>query len=211
MTQRRPNLLSTSSEAAIKEATQHDPSDLAPLSQRMPKGPKGKMNEQVMAIIRAEYESGTNIEALAQRHGMSARTIHRWKKKEEWERNPEVLTDMILQKARQSIEQKAQNLSQIAEADVERVIQSHRAASKVLQDLLTETLAKVLAYPHEDPFRQLLTIKVGTEVARNIQMMDRKSWGLEDRAKGSTTAIYELLQGMDDTVEKKAVRIEEKY
>lgn len=71
-------------------------------------------------------------------------------------------------------------------------------------------MARALAYPHEDSFRQLLIIKVATEVARNIQMMDRKTWGLDDK-QVKTSAIYEVLTDMEDKVERKAVRIEEKY
>tara|TARA_R110000824_G_scaffold120442_1_gene275837 strand:+ start:684 stop:1055 length:372 start_codon:yes stop_codon:yes gene_type:complete len=121
------------------------------------------------------------------------------------------MTDFILNRARESIRRKADSVADIAEADIERVIQGHRASSQVLSDLLSETLAKVMAYPHQDPFRQLLVLKVGTEVARNIQMMDRKSWGLDDRSGKSVTALYEVLQGAEETIEKKVLRVEEKY
>ena len=77
--------------------------------------------------------------------------------------------------------------------------------------MLNEAMAKAMAYPHQDSFRQLLIIKVATEVARNIQMMDRKTWGLDDKSNTRVSGIYEVLQGMEGTVERKALKVEEKY
>tara|TARA_Y100000592_G_C5449210_1_gene307775 strand:- start:23 stop:262 length:240 start_codon:yes stop_codon:yes gene_type:complete len=77
--------------------------------------------------------------------------------------------------------------------------------------MLQEAMCKALAYPHEDSFRQLLIIKVATEVARNIQMMDRKTWGLDDKSNTKTTALYEVLNNMEETVERKAIKVEETY
>ena len=72
-------------------------------------------------------------------------------------------------------------------------------------------MSRAIAYPNEDPFKQMLVIKVGSEIARNIQMLQNKAWGLDSKTKTSATAIYEVLQTMEDTAEKKSIRIEEKY
>ena len=122
----------------------------------------------------------------------------------------ESTTDFILEKARDLIREKRELAATEAEAAIDGVIASQKATSRSLHAMLEDAMARALAYPHEDSFRQLLIIKVATEVARNIQMMDRKTWGLDDK-QVKTSAIYEVLTDMEDKVERKAVRIEEKY
>ena len=211
MTKRRKNLLSTSSQAEIEEAMKSPPKGMEPLGKTMPKGSRGRTNEDLMGLIRAEWESGHSAESLAAKHGLSSRTIHRWKTKENWERNPDQLKDFVLTKARQAIEAKVALASEEAEAAIEGVIAQQKATTRTLADMLNEAMAKAMAYPHQDSFRQLLIIKVATEVARNIQMMDRKTWGLDDKSNTKVSGIYEVLQGMEGTVERKALKVEEKY
>ena len=48
----------------------------------------------------------------------------------------------------------------------------------------------------------MLIIKVATEVARNVQLMDRKTYRLDDGAgtTKTTTAIFEVLDRVEDAV-----------
>jgi transposase-like protein len=162
-------------------------------------------------MIRAEYESGEKVATLAARHGVADRTIHRWKESEDWQRSDHLAADTILQRARNLIEQRVETSTVEVTAEIEGVVARHKAATSTLMGMMNEALARAMAYPNEDPFKQLLVIKVASEIVKNVSFMDRKTWGLDDRAKTSTTAIYEVLSDMETTAEKKALRIEEKY
>lgn len=109
------------------------------------------------------------------------------------------------------IQQRAETATVEVEAAIDEVINAQKATSRSLRDMLGDAMARALAFPHDDPFRQLLVIKVASEVARNIQMMDRKTWGLDDGSHKKQTAIFEVLTDMEDKVERKALHIEEKY
>ena len=169
------------------------------------------VNAEVRSIVRAEYESGEKVATLAVRHGVADRTIHRWKESEDWQRSGHLAADTILQRARNMIEQRAEASTVEATAEIEGVVARHKAATSTLMGMMNEALARAMAYPNEDPFKQLLVIKVASEIVKNVSFLDRKTWGLDDRARTSTTAIYEVLSDMENTAEKKALRIEEKY
>lgn len=211
MTKRRKNTLSTSSQAEEESIKKETPRGMLSLGERMPRGPRGTASPELMAVVRAEWESGSAVESLAEKHSLSSRTIHRWKTKEKWSKNPEQLKDYVLEKARAVVQSKVVEASEEAEAAIELVVARQKATSGVLAEMLQEAMSKALAYPHEDSFRQLLIIKVATEVARNIQMMDRKTWGLDDKSNTKTTALYEVLNNMEETVERKAIKVEETY
>ena len=118
---------------------------------------------------------------------------------------------MILDRARKIIRDKAERQEVEVQTELESVIRRQKAVSQTLMEMMNETLARAMAYPAEDPFKQLLIVKVASEIHRNVTNLDRKVWGLDEKAQTSATAIYEVLQGMEDTVEKKSIRIEEKY
>tara|TARA_R110002020_G_scaffold13231_9_gene47734 strand:+ start:596 stop:1240 length:645 start_codon:yes stop_codon:yes gene_type:complete len=197
--------------ASPEEAFSRQPVGLVPLNERLPRGPRGTVHRDLKALIRAEYESGETIKGLAERHGVTARTIHRWKLEERWERSAELASDIILERARGVIRQKVESTEVEVTAAVEGVIARHKAATETLTEMTQEALARAMAYPNEDPFKQLLVIKVASEVIRNVSALDRKTWGLEDRVRTSTTAIYDVLSNMEQSAEVKALRIEEKY
>ncbi len=119
--------------------------------------------------------------------------------------------ELVLDRARRAIQQQVEDSGEEAEAEIQRVLKEQKGTSRVLSEMLAEAMSRAAAYPNEDPFKQMLVIKVGTEIARNIQMIQNKAWGLDNKSKTSATAIYEVLQTMEDTSEKKAIRIEEKY
>tara|TARA_R110002020_G_scaffold202722_1_gene405812 strand:- start:3692 stop:4051 length:360 start_codon:yes stop_codon:yes gene_type:complete len=117
----------------------------------------------------------------------------------------------VLDRARRSIQQQVAEAGEEAEAEIGLVVKEQKGISRMLSQMLGEAMSRAIAYPNEDPFKQMLVIKVGSEIARNIQMLQNKAWGLDSKTKTSATAIYEVLQTMEDTAEKKSIRIEEKY
>ena len=120
-------------------------------------------------------------------------------------------SEAILERARNVIKEKVETSEIEVTAEIESLLARHKAASKTLMEMTNEALARAMAYPNEDPFRQLLVIKVASEIVRYVSALDRKTWGLDDRAKTSTTAIYEVLSGIEQSAERKALRVEEKY
>ena len=77
--------------------------------------------------------------------------------------------------------------------------------------MLSEAMGRATAYPHRDPFRQMLIIKVATEIAKNIQAIDRKTWGLDHTKTTTTTAIFDVLSSMEDNVSVESQRIDKRY
>ena len=140
---------------------------------------------------------------------MNARTILRYRKKEGWKRwkgEPgEEKPSPILLHARKEVERvndKAQR--SIGEA-IQDVVNSHKASSEALRLLLHEAMVKILGNPHKDPFRQMLTIKVASEIAHKVQQMDRKTWGLDDVKDTKTTQIFDVLKELGDPIPKQSV------
>ena len=168
----------------------------------------GAINGVLRSIIQAEWESGETVSALAKRHGITARTIHRWKNDNSWERSADGTSTAILEHARAEIRRKVERSKVEVTAAIEDVVASHKAATQTLNAMMQEALSRALAYPHKDPFRQLLTIKVATEVARNIQMMDRKTWNIDDSKTKTTTEIFDVLTTMESTVERQALAVD---
>ena len=92
MSKKRPGKLSVSSEAYEdydpEEAVTVVPSGHVPAGKRIiQKEAHGAINGVLRSIIQAEWESGETVKLLSQRHNVTARTIHRWKNKYNWERS----------------------------------------------------------------------------------------------------------------------------
>tara|TARA_R110002051_G_scaffold15110_6_gene47736 strand:- start:14656 stop:15375 length:720 start_codon:yes stop_codon:yes gene_type:complete len=172
---------------------------------RVPKEAHGRVHKTVRSIIRAEWESGESSSLLAKRHGISSRSISRWIAREEWERSADDAPSAILQHARREIQRKVETARVEATAAIEDVLSEHKGTSHVLKSLLHEATSRALAYPHKDPFRQLLAIKVASEVAKNIQSMDRKTWGFDENKTKTTTQIFDVLSTMGEKVERQAL------
>lgn len=214
MTSRKRNPLSVSSKAYENDAQRMDdalessPAGLVPMNKRTRKEKHGAINRTLRAVMRAEWEAGESTATLAKRHGVTDRTIYRWIKKHEWERSVDDTPSAILQHARREIQRKVESARVEATAAVEDVLASHKGASEVLKNLLQEAMSRALAYPHNDPFRQLLIVKIASEVTKNIQAIDRKTWGLDHTKTVSQTEIYDVLTSMEDDVSVESRRIE---
>lgn len=89
-----------------------------------------------MAVVRAEWESGSTVGSLAEKHNLSSRTIHRWKTKEKWKKDPEQLKDYVLEKARAVVQAKVAEASEEAEAAIELVVARQKATSATLAEML---------------------------------------------------------------------------
>jgi len=173
------------------------------------KGAHGSINATLRAIVRAEWESGETVVLLAKRHGISERSIERWKSKDDWDRERTDASSAILDHARAEIRRKVEMQKVEVETAFTDVMVRHRAATATLTDMLHESMSRALAYPQKDPFRQMLVIKVASEIAKNIQTMDRKTYQMDDsKTTKTTTAIFEVLDTMEDRVEAKAKKAE---
>ena len=51
----------------------------------------------------------------------------------------------------------------------------------------------------------MLIIKVASEVSKNIQSMDRKTWSIDDSKTKTTTEIFDVLTTMESKVERQAL------
>lgn len=163
---------------------------------------KGLYGKTLRSIVRAEWEAGETMRVLSKRHGMTARTIERWRHRYKWDRDSTDAASAILQFARAEIRRKVELQKVEVETNLSDILIRHKAASATLMDMLGEAMTRAMAYPHKDPFRQMLIIKVATEVARNVQLMDRKTYRLDDGAgtTKTTTAIFEVLDRVEDAV-----------
>ena len=210
MSKRRPGKLSVSSEAYETydptEAVQIVPSGHVPAGKRIvKKEAHGAINGILRSIIQAEWESGETVKLLASRHDVTARTIHRWKTKHGWERSVDGTSSAILEHARAEIRRKVEQSKVEVTAAIEDVVARHKATSETLGQMLYEAMGRASAYPHKDPFRQMLIIKVASEVSKNLQSMDRKTWSIDDSKTKTTTEIFDVLTTMETKVERQAL------
>jgi len=210
MSKKRPGKLSVSSEAYEdydpEEGVTIVPKGHVPAGKRIvQKEAHGAINSVLRSIIQAEYESGETVKLLAQRHGVTARTIHRWKSKHNWERSSDGTSSAILEHARAEIRRKVEQSKIEVTAAIEDVVARHKATTETLGQMLYEAMGRASAYPHKDPFRQMLIIKVATEVSKNIQSMDRKTWNIDDSKTKTTTEIFDVLTTMETKVERQAL------
>tara|TARA_R110000824_G_scaffold9475_2_gene42354 strand:+ start:2543 stop:3115 length:573 start_codon:yes stop_codon:yes gene_type:complete len=169
------------------------PSGAVVVSRKVKRESNGGINRVLRSIIRSEWEGGETAVDLANRHGVTTRTIFRWKTEEKWDRENGG-TDHILEYARAAIAKKTEECKMEVHLAIGDIINRQKATSAILSRMLEETLAQATAYPESKPAKQLHTIKIATEIARNIQLMERKAWGLDDEVKKKdNTAIYDIL------------------
>jgi hypothetical protein len=210
MSKRKPGKLSVSSEAYEsfdpEEAITIVPNGHIPAGKRiLQKEAHGAISSILRSIIQAEWESGEPVKTLSGRHDVTARTIHRWKNKFGWERSADGTSSAILEHARAEIRRKVEQSKVEVTAAIEDVIARHKATSETLGQMLYEAMGRASAYPHRDPFRQMLIIKVASEVSKNIQSMDRKTWSIDDSKTKTTTEIFDVLTTMETKVERQAL------
>ena len=154
----------------------------------------GSVNRVLRAIIRSEWEGGETAADLSRRHGVTTRTISRWREADEWSRENNPGPDSILEYAKAAIAKQTEECRMEVHLAIEDVIVRQKSVSAVLSQMLEETLASAKAFPESKPAKQLHTIKIATEIARNIQLMERKVWGLDTVVKSkSTTEIYDII------------------
>ena len=176
------------------------PNGAVSIRRKVKRGNDGKINHVLRSIIRAEWENGENAVDLSRRHGVTTRTISRWKKSEQWSRE-DSSPDRLLEYARAEIAKKTEQTKMEIHLAIEDVIVRQKATSAILSQMLEETLARARAYPESKPAKQLYTIKVATEIARNIQLMERKVWGLDNEVKKKdNTAIYDIISETTELV-----------
>ena len=204
---RKRNPLSISSEIHAESELKREPRGL--VKKKAKKEAHGAYNRALRSVVQAEWEAGENVSLLASRHSVSERTIHRWSSKYNWERSNDATASAILEHARAEIRRKIEMQKVEVQTSFEDVLIRHRAATATLGDMLNEAMSRALAYPHKDPFRQMLIIKVASEVSKNIQSMDRKTFNMDDsKTTRTTTAIFEVLENMEDNVDKLASGVE---
>ena len=178
----------------------HHPKGAVRIARRVKREKDGSINRVLKSIIRSEWENGETSADLAKRHGVTTRTIYRWKQAEGWDRSNSG-PDHLLDYARAEIAKKTEQCRMEVHLAIEDVINRQKATSAILSQMLEETLAKASAYPESKPAKQLHTIKIATEIARNIQLMERKVWGLDGEVKKKNkTEIFDIISEATEVV-----------
>tara|TARA_R100000322_G_scaffold88880_1_gene55261 strand:+ start:305 stop:877 length:573 start_codon:yes stop_codon:yes gene_type:complete len=176
------------------------PNGAVTIARKIKRESDGGINRVLKSIIRSEWENGETATDLARRHGVTTRTISRWKAAEKWDRSNSG-PDHLLDYARAEIAKKTEQTKMEVHLAIEDVIVRQKATSAILSQMLEETLARAQAYPESQPAKQLHTIKVATEIARNIQLMERKVWNLDNETqKADKTAIFDILSETTELV-----------
>ena len=176
------------------------PKGAVKISRRVKRERDGSINRVLKSIILSEWENGETAADLSRRHGVTTRTIYRWKEAEGWDRSNSG-PDHLLEYARAEIAKKTEQCRMEVHLAIEDVITRQKATSAILFQMLEQTLAKASAYPESKPAKQLHTIKIATEIARNIQLMERKVWNLDNETqKKSKTEIFDILNETTEVV-----------
>lgn len=160
---------------------------------------------QRIAWARAEWESGVSMSAVAKKHAVSRATLYRYKKDESWERSSTAKAEKLYERAKEVIESRELEALEELEAQVETVVKRQRTLADDLHSLVRTAFDRVENEgPQEDnPFKYAMSVKICSELLRNLVNENQKIYGLVAPKEKSGTAakpvtLSELLDGIDD-------------
>jgi len=137
---------------------------------------------QRVAWARAEWESGAAMTTVAKKHNVSRATLYR---------------------AKEVLEAREADAIEELEAHVETVITRHRELSDKLHGMVQDAFNRVEADPEPEPFKQAMSVKICSELLRNLVNENSKIYGLappkaQAAVVSKPTKLSELLDELDE-------------
>ncbi len=158
---------------------------------------------QRIAWARAEWESGAAMTAVAKKHNVSRATLYRAKDEQAWVRTDQVKADKLYERAKEVLEAREADAIEELEAHVEAVITRHRELSDKLHGMVQDAFNRVEADPEPEPFKQAMSVKICSELLRNLVNENSKIYGLappkaQAAVVSKPTKLSELLDELDE-------------
>ncbi len=168
----------------------------------------------------AQWESGVTVPDLAEQFGVSERTIKRYRARGKWDREKGELDETTLQKAKERVNERielylhqeetalkaavAQSMSKARET-VTEVLERHKDFSHRLAGVMEREIGNLENNPDPNPSKRLNHIKVASEVISSIQRIERKTWGIDDKADASD--LDQILMEIEQEEERRTEEV----
>lgn len=158
---------------------------------------------QRVAWARAEWESGTNMTTVAKKHNVSRATLYRNKDEQGWIRQDRIKADALYERAKEVIEARENDALEELEAHVESVIKRQRGLADELYGMVKDAFDRVQAQPETETFKQAMSVKICSELLRNLVNENSKIYGLAPpKAQAAVVTkqpkLSELLDELDN-------------
>tara|TARA_R110000751_G_scaffold48307_1_gene107709 strand:+ start:767 stop:1288 length:522 start_codon:yes stop_codon:yes gene_type:complete len=158
---------------------------------------------QRVAWARAEWESGTNMTAVAKKHNVSRATLYRAKEDQAWIRQDRIKADALYERAKEVLEARETEAMEELESHVESVITRQRGLANELYGMVKDAFDRVQAQPEAETFKQAMSVKICSELLRNLVNENSKIYGLAPpKSKASIgnkqPKLSELLDELDN-------------
>lgn len=158
---------------------------------------------QRLAWARAEWESGTGMTTVAKKHNVSRATLYRRKEEEGWQRADRVKADALYERAREVIEARENDALEELESHVETVVKRQRNLADRLHDMVKDAFDRVQSVPENESFKQAMSVKICSELLRNLVNENSKIYGLappksQAAVVAKSTKLSDLLDELDN-------------
>ena len=176
-----------------------------------------RLNADELFRCRALWESGVTVAELSEEFSVSERTIKRYRAREKWVRGAGGATDTALQKAKNRVEEKIDRFVEQEEMalkaavaktmtacreSVTEVLARHKTFSTRLASVMEREISALENNPDPNPSKRLTHIKTATDVVASIQRIERKTWGIDDRA--SSSDLDQILMEIENEEDRRA-------
>ena len=157
---------------------------------------------QRIAWARAEWESGVKMTTVAKKHGVSRATLYRRKEDEGWTRSDTAKAEALYERAKEVIESRELEALEQLEAHIGTVVNRQRLLADDLHTMVKNAFERVEEEHQPNAFKFAMSVKICSELLRNLVNENSKIYGLiSPKASQATAAkpvkLSELLDELD--------------
>ena len=158
---------------------------------------------QRIAWARAEWESGVKMTTVAKKHNVSRATLYRAKNEEGWSRSDTAKAEALYERAKEVIESRELEALEELESHLEVVVKRQRTLADDLHGMVKTAFDRVETHEEPNAFKYAMSVKICSELLRNLVNENSKIYGLVSPKKSQATAarptkLSELLGELDD-------------
>lgn len=158
---------------------------------------------QRIAWARAEWESGVKMTTVAKKHGVSRATLYRRKEEEGWSRSDTAKAEALYERAKEVIESRELEAIEELESHLETVVTRQRVLADELHGMVKRAFDRVETEVEPQAFKYAMSVKICSELLRNLVNENSKIYGLVSPKASQATAakptrLSELLDELDN-------------
>tara|TARA_R110000751_G_scaffold203248_3_gene307696 strand:+ start:419 stop:940 length:522 start_codon:yes stop_codon:yes gene_type:complete len=157
---------------------------------------------QRIAWARAEWESGVKMTTVSKKHGVSRATLYRRKEDDGWTRSDATKGEALYERAKEVIKSRELEAMEELEAHLGTVVSRQRLLADELHVMVKEAFTRVEAEIQPEAFKYAMSVKICSELLRNLVNENSKIYGLISPKSTRGTAakpvkLSELLDELD--------------